>query len=267
MQNNRGMRYSALLHGAMLFLLVFGLPSFLEHRPEPEPMAISVDILPIAPISNVKPQEKAPEKPEPKKPVDEQKTEKKATPEAKKEEVKKPDAVPLPTPVKKPEPKKPEKKEEKKPKKQEDDLDKILKSVKETAKTAESKKPTEKKSEPSNQKEAKSDRYDPAMPLSMSETDAIKQQFQKCWDVPAGAKDAHSLVVTLRVQLNQDGSVIKAELKGDTSRYNSDSFFRAAADSALRAVNRCSPLKNLPTGKYSTWSEMELTFDPKDMLF
>ncbi len=50
------------------------------------------------------------------------------------------------------------------------------------------------------------------------------------------------------------------------SRYNSDSFFRAAADSALRAVHECSPLKNLPPEKYDTWHYMELNFDPKDML-
>lgn len=269
MQNNRGIHYSALLHGVLFLLIIFGLPEFLEPEIIPEPTAISVDILPIAPMSNVKPQEKTPEKPEPKKPVEEQKTEKKPVPETKKEEMKKAEPLPTPKPEKKPEEKKPEikKPEEKKPeKKKEDDLESILKSVRDTAKAEESKKPTEKKT-PANQKEARSDRFDPSMQLSMSEKDAIRQQFEQCWDVPAGAKDAHNLIITLSVQLNQDGSVIKVALKGDQSRYNSDSFFRAAADSAIRAVNRCSPLKNLDPSKYNGWSDMELRFNPKDMLF
>lgn len=268
MQHTKGMRYSAILHGTLLLLMVFGLPEFMQPKHDPEPMAISVDILPIAPMSNVKPQEQTPEKPEPKKPVEEKKTERKPVPEAKKEEPKKPDPVPLPTPEKPKEVKKPEKpKEVKKPeKKKEDDLDSILKSVKESAKAEESKKPTQSK-DPPKQNAARSDRYDPTQQLSMSETDAIRQQFEKCWDVPAGAKDAQNLVVTLSVAVNEDGSVLSVQLARDKGRYGSDSFFRAAADSAMRAVHRCSPLKNLPAGKYSTWSEMELTFDPKDMLF
>lgn len=266
MQNNKGIHYSAILHGAILLLMVFGLPEFLEPRKEPEPMAISVDILPVAPISNVKPQEKTPEVKE-KKPVKEEKTAPKPIPEAKKEEPKKADPVPLPTEkkpdIKKPKEKKPEEKKPEKPK--EDDLDSILKSVKETAKTAESKKPTE-KATPANQKEAHSDRYDPSMPLSLSEIDGIRQQFDACWSVPAGAKDAQNLRVTVHTELNEDGSVIKAEFKGDSGRYASDPFFRAAADAAVRAVHRCSPLKNLPTGKYNAWRELDLNFDPKDLM-
>lgn len=268
MQSNKGIQYSVILHLVLFVLIVFGLPEFLTPEPDPQPVAISVDILPIAPISNVKPQEKTPEKPEPKKPAEEQKTEKKATPETKKEEVKKPEPEPLPTPEKKPEIKKPEikKPEEKKPvKKKEDNLESIFKSVKDTAKATESKQPTE-KTAPPNQKEAKSDRYDDTIPLSLSEIDGIKQQFEPCWNVPSGAKDAHNLIITVNVKLNEDGSVVSAELHGDRARYLSDSFFRTAADSAIRAVKRCSPLKQLPTGKYGTWRELELVFDPSKML-
>src|SRR5262249_51002793 len=117
-----------------------------------------------------------------------------------------------------------------------------------------------------NKNRAVSQNYNSAMPLSMSEKDAIRQQFQRCWNVPAGAKDAANLIVTLRVDLTQDGTVTTVRRVGDEARYNSDSFFRAAADSAMRAVHECSPLKNLPTEKYENWSEMELTFDPKEML-
>ena len=115
---------------------------------------------------------------------------------------------------------------------------------------------------------SKSDRFDPTMPLSMSEKDAIRSQFVKCWIVPAGAKDAHSLVVTLNIKLDQVGTVTQVDIaSGDKNRYSSDNFFRAAADSAARAVYKCSPLKGLDPSKYGSWGEMELTFDPREMLF
>ncbi|NBO19672.1 MAG: energy transducer TonB, partial [Proteobacteria bacterium] len=49
-------------------------------------------------------------------------------------------------------------------------------------------------------------------------------------------------------------------------KYQSDPFYRAAADAAVRAVQRCSPLTGLPSDKYETWKQMELRFDPKYML-
>jgi hypothetical protein len=32
-------------------------------------------------------------------------------------------------------------------------------------------------------------------------------------------------------------------------------------------VNRCSPLQDLPQDKYGSWREMQLTFDPQELLF
>jgi outer membrane biosynthesis protein TonB len=267
MKGNRGLKYSALFHGLLLFFLLFGLPSFFHRELDKEPVAISVDILPIAPISNVKNQEKAPEKIEEKKPVEEKKTAKKAITEVHKEESKKSEE-PLPIPLKVEPAKKVEKKKPEKEKKKEkkDDLDSILKAVKDEAKADQSEKPTEQKKAEPNKHPAKSDHYDASQPMSMNEKDAIRNQFQKCWDVPAGAKDAQNLVVTLHIEVNEDGSVSKVEMARDEGRYHSDGFFQAAADSAMRAVRRCSPLHNLPQEKYSTWRDMELTFDPKEML-
>jgi hypothetical protein len=262
----KGLRYSAILHAVLLFFLIVGLPDFLHRKMDQEPQAISVDILPIAPMSNVRPQEKPLEKKEEKKPKTEEKKAKVPVPETKKEEEKpaeEPVHIPAKDIVKKEEKKKPQK-PKKKP--QEDDLEKIFKSVKEQAKAEAAKKPAE-QTPPPDQTPAKSDTFNPAMPLSMSEKDAIRSQFQKCWDVPAGAKDAYDLIVDLHVEMNEDGSLIKVELARDESRYASDPFFRAAADSAIRAVERCSPLKNLPTEKYENWRDMELTFNPKDMLY
>ena len=101
--------------------------------------------------------------------------------------------------------------------------------------------------------------------LTISEVDAIRYQIEQCWSVPAGARDARDLVIRVRFSLKPDGSLRAPPEILDRDRMN-DSFFRAAAESASRAVRLCTPLKNLPTGKYDRWQEIILTFNPRDML-
>ena len=138
----------------------------------------------------------------------------------------------------------------------------MLKSVAKTAREYEEAKPTEDSSS-----RAVSSNYDSSQPLTLSERDLIRNQLKKCWNVPAGARNAHELIVLLRVKLNPDASLISVELAANEGRYRADSFFRAAADSAIRAVQRCTPIRGLPQDKYTRWKDMELTFDPKEMLF
>ncbi len=101
--------------------------------------------------------------------------------------------------------------------------------------------------------------------LSASERDLIIQQIERCWVVPAGAKDADNLIIEVKAVVNPDGTVQKATIV-DTGRYGADPFFRAAADSARRAVlnPQCSPL-SLPPDKYEAWHNLDLFFNPKDL--
>ncbi|MDA1097622.1 MAG: hypothetical protein O2967_01450 [Proteobacteria bacterium] len=104
-----------------------------------------------------------------------------------------------------------------------------------------------------------------AQPMTMSEVDAIRHQIEKCWSIPAGARDAENLVVRIKIFLNTDGSLSKApEIVG--SNQSGDPFYRTAAESARRAVLKCQPLRNLPAEKYSNWREITLTFNPREML-
>jgi len=101
--------------------------------------------------------------------------------------------------------------------------------------------------------------------LSASEMDMIREQIERCWNVPAGARDAKDLVVEIRVQMNQDGTVRQATIV-DQGRAN-DPLWRAAAESARRAFYnpQCTPLK-LPPDKYDVWKDFVADFNPKDML-
>jgi hypothetical protein len=101
--------------------------------------------------------------------------------------------------------------------------------------------------------------------LTVSEKDLVIQQIEDCWSVPAGAKDAQNLIIDIHIDVGPDRTVTNVQIV-DQSRYNSDQFFRAAADSARRAVQnpRCSPLK-LPADKYDEWKSITLSFNPKDV--
>lgn len=101
--------------------------------------------------------------------------------------------------------------------------------------------------------------------LTMSEEEALRRQLEQCWNVPYGAKDIETMSVDIVMTINADRTLGAARI-ADMDRYNSDSFFRALADSAMRAVKSplCSPFQ-LPPDKYETWKTTTVTFNPSEM--
>jgi len=104
-----------------------------------------------------------------------------------------------------------------------------------------------------------------SLPMTLSEIEAVRRQIQPCWNFPAGAQDAGSLRVLIRIWLNRDGSVRDAKVL-DQGRLAGNSKLRAAADAGLRAVNnpRCSPLR-LPPEKFDRWKVLTIDFDPSKL--
>ncbi len=101
--------------------------------------------------------------------------------------------------------------------------------------------------------------------VTISEIDMLRRQIAKCWNIPAGAKDAQDINIEIEVKMNPDGTVRQARVV-DQGRMRSDSFFRSSAEAALRAVYnpRCQPFK-LSRDKYTQWKTMALNFNPKEM--
>jgi hypothetical protein len=100
--------------------------------------------------------------------------------------------------------------------------------------------------------------------LTMNEVDAFRAQMRRCWSPPAGAKQAENLVVRVRLSLTPAGAISAGPVVVNR-RLLGDPFFRAAAESVLRAIRRCQPF-SMPTEKYASWRNIELTFDPRRML-
>ena len=103
--------------------------------------------------------------------------------------------------------------------------------------------------------------------LTLSEEDAIRSQFLRCWSIPIGMPEDDSLVVKVKISLRQDGSLMKPPEVTDHQRMNKpgQKFYKVLAESALRAVRLCQPLKVPPTG-YDKWKELQLNFNPTEML-
>ena len=104
--------------------------------------------------------------------------------------------------------------------------------------------------------------------LTLSEEDAIRAQFMQCWSIPLGIPYDDTMVVKIKIFLNTDGSLLKPPEVVQHERMNkpSEKYFRTLAESALRAVRRCDPIKLPDPERYDNWKNLQLNFDPREIL-
>ena len=102
--------------------------------------------------------------------------------------------------------------------------------------------------------------------LTLNEEDALKAQIFGCWSIPLGLPFNEDLLVKIKLQLKPDGSIIRTEIL-DHARMNrpGQGFYKVLAESALRAIKLCQPLR-VPTTGYERWKNMQLNFDAREML-
>ena len=102
--------------------------------------------------------------------------------------------------------------------------------------------------------------------LTLSQEDALKAQIFGCWSLPLGLPYHKNLLVRVKLKLKPDGTVLKSEIL-DHARMNKpgQGFYKVLAESALRAIRICQPLRVPPTG-YEKWKDLQLNFDANEML-
>jgi len=103
--------------------------------------------------------------------------------------------------------------------------------------------------------------------LTVSEKLALQAQIFSCWSVPLGLPYNEGLLVRIRLKLRPDGTLIKTPEILDHAKMNKpgQSFYKVFAESALRAIQLCQPLK-VPTSGYERWKDLQFNFNPKEML-
>lgn len=282
--------YSVIFHVVVVGALMVGMPRF--HKPEILDTPVPVEIVNVGPVTTTnrppveapKPKEPPPEpkpvqrteapppKPAPPKVAPQEPP--KATPpkppepkpvEAKPEPaaVPPPDAQKLEVPKEEPKPPEPPPPQPQPQENNQEAFDSLLRNLQDSAPAQPVDAPVvEELEEPP----LPSPIGDFSKDLMVSELDALRQQLSQCWSIQAGARYAENLVVEIRLTINRDRTVQNAVIQ-DRWRYNQDPAFRAAADSAVRAVlsPMCTPLR-LPPEKYDGWKDIIVSFDPKDML-
>ena len=283
---NRSIIASSVLHGLLILITAMSLP-FLAKKPLDIPPIVSVELIQITEKTNIPFAPKAKKiiekiKKEEKKLVSEQAPPKKVKKTKTKTVVsvnqnekidnKTPDAIPLPEKtVKKIDTKKENKQNPDKldkevkqvsefEKKEFVDLDNIAKLI---DKAKEDSAEVVKKNDDIIQDQ---DRNIENTRLTLSEEDALKAQIFGCWSIPLGLPYNEDLLVRIKLMLEPDGSVTKTEIL-DHARMNKpgQGFYKVLAESALRAVKLCQPLRVPATG-YERWKELQLNFDAREML-
>ena len=284
---NRSLIISSVLHALLIFITAMSLP-FLAKKPLDIPPIVSVELIQIAEKTNIpfapkakKIIEKVKEKEKklvseqaPPKKVEKTKTKTILSPEKNNLKIEKetPEAIPLPEKTVK----KVETKEEKK--QNPEKVDNKVKQVSEFEKKDlfdpnniaalidKSKVETAEVLKTNNDTTQDQERNVENTGLTLSEEDALKAQIFGCWSIPLGLPYNENLLVRIKLKLKPDGTVSKTEIL-DHARMNKpgQGFYKVLAESALRAVKLCQPLR-VPTTGYERWKELQLNFDAREML-
>ncbi len=266
----RSIFLSLIFHSAMIVITAITLP-FMKRAPIDLPPILSVDLIQITDTTSIPFAAKAAKTLEEiKKKEEERIVSEQAPPSEKKKE--KPDRIPLPEDLNKEKKqivkKKQNPEEVKEQIRQASEFEKkelfdpnqiaalIDKSKEETAETL-------KKSDKLTQSSIKTSF---ATGLTLSQEDALKAQIFGCWSLPLGLPYHENLLVRIKLRLKQDGTVLRSEIL-DHARMNQpgQGFYKVLAESALRAIRICQPLRVPPTG-YEKWKDLQLNFDANEML-
>jgi len=252
----------------MILLTILSLP-FMIRQPVDLPPIISVELIQISDKTNI------PFAPKARKVIEKVKKEEKrvvseqAPPAAKAKE--KPDRIPLPKKEKEKKEliKKKQNPEEVKPEiRQASEFEKkeIIDTNQIAALIDKAKEETTKVEKNKNKLTQSSVKNSFATGLTLSEEDALRAQIFGCWTVPLGLPYDDDLLVRVKLELKQDGTISRSEIL-DHERMNKpgQKFYKILAESALRAVRICQPLRVPQTG-YEKWKNIQLNFNPTEML-
>jgi len=260
--------YSIVFHSVMILLTVLSLP-FMLREPIDLPPIVSVELIQISDKTNIPYAPKVRKIIEETKKKEERVVSEQAPPAAKAKE--KPDRIPLPDEkkIERDLVKKKQNPEEIEPQiRQSSEFEKkeIVDTNQIAALIDKAKEEEAAKEKSFNKITQSSVKNSFATGLTLSEEDALRAQIFGCWSVPLGLPYDDNLLVRIKLKLKKDGTILNSEIL-DHERMNrpGQKFYKILAESALRAVRLCQPLKVPPTG-YEKWREMQLNFDPTEML-
>lgn len=106
----------------------------------------------------------------------------------------------------------------------------------------------------------------PGPPITSAERDGLKFAIQRCWNVPAGLREAEELKIVIAAELTAEGDLVGSSVRMIEPANAPDSRYQVAYDAARRALIRCSPYTDLPREKFEQWRNIEVVFNPEGMV-
>lgn len=103
----------------------------------------------------------------------------------------------------------------------------------------------------------------PSAQMSQSEIDALRARISSCWSPPPGIDANSKVYVVLRVLFKPDGALVQEPVLVEAT---ASALGPALAESAKRALLLCQPFTMLRPEHYSQWKDLELKFDPHELL-
>ena len=94
--------------------------------------------------------------------------------------------------------------------------------------------------------------------------ESIRRQVASCWLVDLGLPGLEDMEVAIKAELDPDGSVKSASTVIGTDKLTDLNYIKFA-ESARRAVLKCSPYKFPATKPYDDWKTVIFNFNMKDM--
>jgi len=267
---------SSVLHLVILIFLFVGIESF--NTKEPSEDIVVVEILPVGAVNNVK--NKKVQKQKTIKNEDAKKVEKSKKSESKKEKTKEKqktkttDAEKIPEKIKKDNipkehtPEKSEKKEQVSKKSSEDnnrknkdkELDSILKNLEDESDGENKRSANISRKKTTDTVDAFSSLDADDGPETITNDELIKQQIKKHWNQPV-ASATENISIAIELFIEDDGTIMDQKIVSIECPDGKDVICIATRDSIFRAIRNASPLVNLNSSDYISWSQIVITFN------
>ena len=112
-------------------------------------------------------------------------------------------------------------------------------------------------------------------PQEIERLKKLEAQISDCWSIPLGLPLDEDLVVKIKLELNQDGTILRSEISDHgKNRLNYEAgqgFYAVLVESLFRAIRLCQPLIVPTTGYrftngYGRSIVLQLNFDARELL-
>ncbi len=97
--------------------------------------------------------------------------------------------------------------------------------------------------------------------LTVSVVDALRVAMTRCWNIDTTRDDIADIRAVAHLTMRRNGTVRDVWFES-AARAETDPAFAYVLDTIRSAINVCQPFRMLPTGEFSKWEKIQLTFYP-----